>query len=121
MPRMAQEPAQAQTREPAYPRDHLRRAWAVGIDAAAVQPDVHLDQNVHLAAGGGHRRGPAARDVEVVHDEREMSPIEERDRAIGVGRVEWIGEADVTDAGGGEHLGFAELRATDAHRAPGEL
>ena len=107
--------------EPRDLRYDLCRAWAPRIDAAPVQPDVHLDQHVHLAAGGGHRRGPAARDVEVVHDEREMSPIEERDQPIGVGRVERVGEPDVADAGVGKDLGFAELRATDADGALRDL
>ena len=81
---MAQQPAETQPRQAGDLRDHLRRARRVRIDAAAMEADVHLDQDVDLAAGRAHRLRPSARDVEVVDDEREARAVEQREHAVGV-------------------------------------
>ena len=50
-----------------------------------------------------------------------LRAIEQREHAVGVDRVERIGQPDVVDAGVGEDLGLAELRAADADGAARDL
>ena len=86
-----------------------------------MKADVDLDQHVDLPAGAAHHPRPAARDVEVVDDEGEARAIEQREDAIGVDRVQRIGQPDVGNATLGEHLRLAELRAADADGAASDL
>ena len=47
--------------------------------------------------------------------------VHQREQRGGIDRVDRVGQADVVDAGVGEHLGFADLRAADADRAALDL
>ncbi len=62
-----------------------------------------------------------ARDIEVVDDEREPRAIEQLEDAVGVGRVDRVGQPDVVDAGRGKDFRLAELGAAHADRAPRNL
>ena len=96
---VAEQPAEPQARQaPRSARRTPRHPARVGIDAAAMEADVHLDEDVDLASGAVHRLRPAARDVHVIHDERQARPVEQLDDALGVDGIERIGQADVVDA-----------------------
>ena len=86
-----------------------------------MEADVDLDQHLGALAGRRHRLRPAARDGEVVDDERDVRPLLQRQHAAGVGRRQRVGQADVGDAGVDEHLGLAELGAADAGGAGVDL
>ena len=87
-----------------------------------MEADVHLDQHVERSAPRvTAQRRPRPRHRRIVDDERQRDAIGQREHAIGVDRVERIGQPDVGDARVGEHLGLAELGAADADRAALDL
>ncbi len=103
------------------PLDEIDGGRRVRVDPAAVQADVHLHEHVDLASRGAQDVGPAARDVEMIHDEGEPGAVEQREHAVAVGRVQRVGQADVFDAMIGEDLRFPQLRAADADGAARDL
>ena len=61
---VAEQPAELQTRQLARSRATKSAAsGSLGIDAAAMESDVHLDEHVDLPSGALHRVGPAACDL----------------------------------------------------------
>jgi hypothetical protein len=79
---MAQQAAQTKTRQ-AETRGRTERV-ALGIDAAAVKSDVHLDQHVERASGTGHRVGPPSCNIQVIDDDRDRRPVGEGEDAARV-------------------------------------
>ena len=43
-----------------------------------MEADVHLDQHVERASGRAHRLGPAARDGQVIDDDRDRRAVHQR-------------------------------------------
>jgi hypothetical protein len=86
-----------------------------------MESDVHLDQHVHASSRGRDRRGPAPRNFQVIDDEREIGARQESEHAWGVDGMNRVGKSDVSEAGGGKHLGFAQLGAANADGAAIDL
>ena len=120
--RVAQQPEKPQARELADAADVVDDRRRIGIDAAAMKPDVNFHEHVELPLRGDHRRRPRRRHVAVVHDDRQPhAAIEQRDDARGVGGIDRIGQPDVANAGLGKHFSLAKLRAAHANRTGIEL
>jgi len=118
---VAEQTAKAQAGQRRDLCEYLERARRVGIDSAAMEADVDLDEHVEHRAGSGHRRRPAARDLEVVDDDRESRLLQQRHDARRIGGMHRVGQPDVLNPRVGHHLGLAELRAADAGGAGVDL
>src|SRR5262249_49667691 len=98
-------------------RSYEINSVVMGVDAAAMETDVHLDENVDGPPGAAHRIRPSPCDLEVVDDEGDRSAFEEGDDTRRLIGVERIGKADILDARPDEYLRLAELGTADADRA----
>ena len=74
---VAEQPAQLQAGQRRDRLDEAERV-AVRIDPAAMKADVHFDQHVERAPGAPHRVRPAARDLQVIDDDRDRRAIHQR-------------------------------------------
>ena len=102
-------------------RDEVTELRRVGVDATSVKSDIDLDQHIHLLSRGHHGFGPATRHIHVIDDERKVGTIQQPKHAVGVRRIQRIGQPDVIDSGVGEHFCFAQLGAADAYCAAAYL
>ena len=118
---MTEQPSETKSGKLGDASDELRGTSIRWVDAAPVETDVDLDEDVDLAPSGAHGAGPPSRDLEIVDDERQACLVEEPEDAFRVHGVQWIREADVPDPGVREHFGLAKLRAADAHSAARDL
>src|SRR5688572_9175325 len=57
----------------------------------------------------------------MIDDEGEARAVEQRNYAVGVRRIDRVGEPDVADARVSEHFRLTEFRAADANGAAVEL
>ena len=80
----------------------MPRHQALRVDSAAMETDIHLDQDVDETTSRREARRPFAGDRRVVDDEGQFRALDERQHAIDVDRVERIGDADVLQPGGGK-------------------
>ncbi len=118
---VAQQAAQPQALHRRHGANERQRVTGVGIDAASVEPDVDLHEDVEDPAGALHRVRPSARHREMIDDDRDDRAIHQRDHTRRIERVDRIGQAHVGDAGVDEHFGLADLRAANAGGAALDL
>jgi hypothetical protein len=118
---MAQEPSQAQAGHRGHCSNEGQRIGRVRIDPATVEADIDFNQDVECSSGQAHGLRPAARDQQVVDDDRDGGAVHQTEDAFGVGRMDGIGQADVRDAGGGEDFRFPNFRTADTGGASVDL
>jgi hypothetical protein len=78
-------------------------------------------EHVDGASGLRHRVRPAARDVQVIDDERQRRLFEQLQHPRRVDWIDRIGQSNVGEPGIGEHFGLAEFGAADADGAAVDL
>jgi hypothetical protein len=86
-----------------------------------MEADVDFDQDVEPPPRVLHRLGPAARDLEMIDDDRDRRAIHQGDDARRVGGIHRVRQPNVLDARLSEDLCLAELGAEDADGAAIDL
>ena len=86
-----------------------------------MKADINLHQHVGLFASANHRLRPLLRHGQMIDDERELGPVEQRDHPVGICGTERIRQPDVRDTCIRKHFRLAKLRAANANGAAFQL
>ena len=92
------------------------------LDARAVHADVDLDRHAQPLVGSREGRIELREILDAVGTDDRVGAIGQIDQPADLDRPhDLVGDQDIADARGGHHLGFAQLRASDAGRAGSDL
>ena len=118
---VAQQPAEPQAGQRRDRADEVERAGASGSMPQRWKPTSTFTSTSSVRPARAIASDQPRATRRVIDDDRHRRAVHQRHQPRGVRRVHRIGQADVVDAGVGEHFGLAELRAADADGAALDL